>query len=619
MKAFNLILIAGALVVASCDDESMNLDKARIVNVVSRSEVNVELIGSVYQLSWEQPEIYTQRGAAIAAGKGCFSYDVCLSPAYTTDTLVFIKTVDSCGAVLLRREVEDALGRFSSYAQDYRFCVCLSDTTIPTIQPFYSAVQMANKNTISRFYETYNHWFTQKSVDASVNGNNEAAIRSESNEDIWDVQFCNVFHGLKNQAQGNRFSLSFDIKWIGDSPRNKEAYLTIYTGKYVKKKGSDILVPDDDLAWSEANTQLIFDDGLVETMNRRYIVYRSEWKKITLEGEIGEMGADIIAIQINLSGYERNGIKYLNTDGTFIIRNMVVRMDNEISAAYFGTDYFVDVKSNGDGDVSGGGLYMGNETATLTATPNEGYDFVRWHDVDNGTNLYDNPLHIIVEENINLVAEFAKVNYLEPLQFEDTEYYFNQWFTDGGLTTQHAIPYTLYKGSELAYMINVPIAGDEWSVSFCNILHKNKDQIEGNKFNMTFDVYWESKYDIDSAEIHLVTGKRGWGSTFVHDDWQWNPDDNTELLTETDKEDVILIKEDVFLKYVQHLPRKIPNNEWFKVSWGDELKIGEKGEEYIGIQIDLNNLQGTNIGTFFFRNIEITMGEDTYLVDYSDY
>jgi hypothetical protein len=567
MKAFNLILIAGALVVASCDDESMNLDKARIVNVVSRSEVNVELIDSIYQLSWEQPEIYTQRGAAIAAGKGCFSYDVCLSPAYTTDTLVFIKTVDSCGAVLLHREVEDALGRFSSYVQDYRFCVCLSDTTIPNNQPCYSAVQMANNNTISRFYETYNHWFTQ-GVDASVNDNNEAVIESKSNKDVWDVQFCNVFHGLNNQSQGNRFSLSFDIKWIGDSPRNKEAYLTIYTGKYVKKKGSDILVPDNDQQWSDANTQLIFDDGLVETMSIPYSIEKYQWERITFEGEIGEMGADIIAIQINLSGYEGNGVKHTNTDGTFYIRNMEVRINDEISVEYFMNDN----NDNNDDEED-----------------------------DEGD-----------EDEVSEVSKFGIFNG------------FNEWFLYGASATEGTI-----EDGVMAININVSDNEDPWAVQFRNIFVGLPNQTEGKSFQLSFDVEWVG--DADSASFNILAGSNWlYGSDEVierleqlgynynlredysiyiynddYGDYMWDPTYNTEL-----------IYEGVFMaghnkQFTAYKGKTTP------IEWGGT--IGEKGKNGIGVQMNLAITQWYDVvekiwyrtpnnGTFLFSNIEVKIG-----------
>ena len=611
--------LAATLVVASCDDESMNLDKVQVEKVISRSEVNVELTRIGYQLSWEQPDIFTQSGySAFAGDNASLSYDVYLAPAYTTDTLVFIRTVDSCGVELSNEEVNAALDSISDYVQDFVFGVRLSGSDIPNNKVCYSAVQIVDNNAVSYYYKEYNRWFME-GARAKVNENNEVEIASKGNKDIWDVQFCNVFHCLKNQAQGKRFSLSFDIKWKTDDYSYTTPCLTIYTGKYVRAKGNTLGV-DYDLQWNDANTQLIFKDGLLETMEQPYTV-SNYWKTITLEGEIGEMGADIIAIQINLSGYEMNGTKHLNTDVTFTIKNVIVRIDDEIAAEYFCSysKYFVDVKSNGGGDVSGGGIYMENETATLTATPNEGYDFLCWHDIDNDNYRYDNPLKITVEEDVNFVAEFAKVKVyytnLKPLQYENTEFYFNKWFTSGQNSGPLEIVEDVAGEYSKAFAIEVDEAGDPWANEFCCILRGNKEQIEGNKFNMTFDVYWESASDNsnDTAEIRLLTGKSNGDNGRVHDDWQWS-DDNTELVTDN---------AGGFWGYVHNQPREIPNKKWTHVSWGNELVIGEKGADYIGIQIDLNTTAGTNNGTFYFRNIEISMGNKKeytiYKIDDSDY
>ncbi len=53
------------------------------------------------------------------------------------------------------------------------------------------------------------------------------------------------------------------------------------------------------------------------------------------------------------------------------------------------------------GTVTGEGAYLGGETATLTATPNDGYVFKRWSDGD-----VTNPRSITVTESLNLKAEF---------------------------------------------------------------------------------------------------------------------------------------------------------------------------------------------------------------------
>ena len=56
------------------------------------------------------------------------------------------------------------------------------------------------------------------------------------------------------------------------------------------------------------------------------------------------------------------------------------------------------------GQVTGAGTYLVGDTVTLTATPNDGYRFVRW-----SNEVVDNPYTFVITENITLSAEFEKV------------------------------------------------------------------------------------------------------------------------------------------------------------------------------------------------------------------
>ena len=58
-----------------------------------------------------------------------------------------------------------------------------------------------------------------------------------------------------------------------------------------------------------------------------------------------------------------------------------------------------------EGTVSGGGVYQAGATATLTATPKDGYEFVRWSDSNTA-----NPRTLTVTKDLSLNAEFAKTN-----------------------------------------------------------------------------------------------------------------------------------------------------------------------------------------------------------------
>ena len=56
------------------------------------------------------------------------------------------------------------------------------------------------------------------------------------------------------------------------------------------------------------------------------------------------------------------------------------------------------------GQVTGAGTYLAGDTVTLTATPNDGYRFVRW-----SNEVEDNPYTFVISDNVTLSAEFEAV------------------------------------------------------------------------------------------------------------------------------------------------------------------------------------------------------------------
>ena len=68
-------------------------------------------------------------------------------------------------------------------------------------------------------------------------------------------------------------------------------------------------------------------------------------------------------------------------------------------------DWVVTLFANNNqwGEVAGGGMYTDNTTITITATPYDGYSFLRWSDGNT-----DNPRTLTVTEDITLTAEFVE-------------------------------------------------------------------------------------------------------------------------------------------------------------------------------------------------------------------
>ena len=75
----------------------------------------------------------------------------------------------------------------------------------------------------------------------------------------------------------------------------------------------------------------------------------------------------------------------------------------------------VSANNSSYGSVSGGGTYANGSTVTITATPADDYTFVKW---SNGlTNATET---ITVTSDTTIVAEFAKIGEVSPLQYEIT-------------------------------------------------------------------------------------------------------------------------------------------------------------------------------------------------------
>ena len=200
--------------------------------------------------------------------------------------------------------------------------------------------------------------------------------------------------------------------------------------------------------------------------------------------------------------------------------------------------------------------------------------------------------------------------------FED----FNEWYAEGDF----ASPLSFLEDD---FIINVPAerailnewsesySVNPWSVQFCNIFHEVPGQVKGNTFTLSFDVMWESATDADSAYIYILTGTLidDGENKWPHEDYQWDAVQNTELIFEGGF-------------WSGHNKQfKLKDGEWTHIEWGGT--IGEKGAEYIGIQInlgteyfyqysvtgDLSNRYLSNTGDFIFKNIAVQFGNTTTL------
>ena len=93
-------------------------------------------------------------------------------------------------------------------------------------------------------------------------------------------------------------------------------------------------------------------------------------------------------------------VKWSDGD-THATRNIIVTSDTTLTAEFGVNDYMV-VLSAENGTVTGYGKYQYGATAQISATPAQGYHFVKWSDGDTNATR-----SIIVTSDVNLTAEFA--------------------------------------------------------------------------------------------------------------------------------------------------------------------------------------------------------------------
>lgn len=245
------------------------------------------------------------------------------------------------------------------------------------------------------------------------------------------------------------------------------------------------------------------------------------------------------------------------------------------------------------GSVTGTGMYNYGETVTLTAVPYIGYVFSIWSDGST-----ENPRNVVVDGDIELVAFFESKNVLAK-GYPGT----NEWFVDG----QNAIHGYVEDGK---IVINVEGKGEVWDDNLEIVLHGLKNQVEGNEFLLEFDIAWEGTGDNTTGGFRICSGVDNYmpisetDPTFVpltNVSDVWNPKYNTELIFGDD--------------FTSGMGKRFTvGAESQHIQWGGT--IGERGEKYIGIEINLAGIEdGEGIhlngrGTFTISNMRIIINEE---------
>ena len=170
------------------------------------------------------------------------------------------------------------------------------------------------------------------------------------------------------------------------------------------------------------------------------------------------------------------------------------------------------------GSVEGAGVYKYGATATLTATANEGYEFVGW--TVNDETLTDNPLLLTVTSDVTVEATFAAVKYNVIVLINDSTmgtvegageyeygttatltatpyagYEFVNWELDGQTLTTN--PLELVVNADMTVVLN-----------FKSTVTTNVDNLENDGVKVE-KLYLDGQlYILRGEELYTVSGKK---------------------------------------------------------------------------------------------------------------
>ena len=193
-----------------------------------------------------------------------------------------------------------------------------------------------------------------------------------------------------------------------------------------KRKGSFKLELKNDLVHQQTTTTTGAADNSVVTFvwnvdvesNVYNISTRSsniKWGEVPNRGGLYEEGKEVVINAVPKQGYRF--VRWENVvTGTEFSKNQVHKFpatqDLTLIAYFEEATYDITVQTNNAdwGEVAGGDIYRENAEVTITATPKEGYRFVKWVDVLAGRDFATKAIHKFkASQDLHLRAIFEKI------------------------------------------------------------------------------------------------------------------------------------------------------------------------------------------------------------------
>ena len=372
-------------------------------------------------------------------------------------------------------------------------------------------------------------------------------VSEDNGTDSWGAQFCTILQGLPNQIEENSFELQFDALWIpAQEGVEDNATIKFVTGK------EDGVTPG--YQFGEYNTELIESNHPNNSTEEIANGLKSkDWTLVTWSGTIGyggenqlemEYGGENylvggqIGLQINLVGEEAEHHNY----GTFLFRNVVVKMGGKVVGRYF-------VPDGGEGYVSlGQDFPIGAKNAKDNQWFFDGQDY-----------------------------EF----------FEGVPTYMKEFAAKVGFRVAEG--YSEKTDETTGQTIREPNARS-WYARFCNKLTGLKGQQIGARFKFELEGYWVSAdYENVKRETAKLTLCTGLG---LPDGVNADGADNTQLVDVEGRNTIYGTSREI-------------SNGWTTVSWEGYIGEQGKDAIGLSLMLVDEAESDRNNGSFYFRNVKV--------------
>ncbi len=370
-----------------------------------------------------------------------------------------------------------------------REIVVKSDTTLAAvfeINHYTVSVAAADNGTVSGA-KTYSHGDNVKIVATPDNGYHFAAWSTGETADTLkfvatkDTVFTPSFEINRYKVSG--VAENGSISGLRTYNHGSEANLSAYpeTGYHFVK-------------WADGETNtnrslIVTCDtsfkALFEINTYKATVAESEHGKVSGAGEYTH-GQTASFTATADAGYQ---FLFWSDGGTANPRTIRMTQDVDVRAVFSleGHSAFnVGVGTSGNGTVTGGGLYIEGETATLTAKPSsEAYHFVEWNDGNK-----ENPRKVVVDKALNFTATFAINTYTIKASTHESEA--ERGTVTGGGTYTYGSTATLRATPAEGYRFTSWSDDDVYNIKFIEV-----------KEDMTFTAHFAPAVGVDYVYVDV--------------------------------------------------------------------------------------------------------------------